>query len=937
MTSSPSNNTFRKNVIFSILQRPTNPWNLSGLGEGNAIDENLYFNAAEAPGFDTISVTSNPRFLDPSSDNYAFAPDSPALAMGIAQLPWASMGVKGFTQTSASTYELENFWGALLDPGTVDPGTGFVLATSQVNNTASTSSLEGQEQQEGLMFVQGDVAPGQIVVAVVDGKDVPCQLNHRVNWPDGSLRTATAVWAMPSIPAGQTKDVVWTRRNGTWTAQDTPKHTSTTAITSKVALEYAFTSWRGRNASNTLTVERGPKYFRSNDMLATSNAPWIERTMAGPVMTEWRVSDFARLGNNTLDPNFAAFLYIRAYGGTANNPARIAFVYRTAHGWTDGSVPADEQGIRVDMDLKVGNTVIRGKTLNTTGWSARDGFKGGFYASCGADGKMDWIDAASGTLMDQPSLVVRHDVSYGIKTKFFPPYDVNNPAYSASASIDFVPQGRGNLSFQQDDVGDNGNIPWHTSTNFAKALIAHARRPLSEVATQDRVARVTAWGIAGLGSIGYNRTTRKLHCYLPPARNPDVTGLGESIWNGTKPTATATDLNPYVKGRDAAHFPQVTWWTALTEGDTHFRDLAMAEATLPGMFEANGAGAYMTFRGLNVGGVSINGQLRAVGQAYKPMTTAYAIADMNDPNGKLAKALLDMQIDASKLIPFDEDTWRGSGTRHQTQGIYRFDSGNEPSYKVWMHLFGGMSTTYGAAITGYGPLETEAHWWMRLPVTRAGGNANDADYLMKPDPFQMANYYLIALSGPGPNGTSADRRAWSLGQWAGAPRLCDYGTDGQTVTFVEGGAPENGMIMTVTGIHNLSAEPPVVTDFSKQPTGLTRGTPYYAVQCSGMSCKLATSPGGTPVNFNTGGAVIRGMIARANVNGVNTPTPLGTVTGSGIASYFTQGMVTLDLYQHYLAPSDSRVRLARNSLKVYKDADTVQGGYDVRGKTTVPY
>ena len=936
MTSSPSNNTFRKNVIFSILQRPTNPWNLSGLGEGNAIDENLYFNAAEAPGFDTISVTSNPRFLDPSSDNYAFAPDSPALPMGIAQLPWAAMGVKGFTQTSAATYELENFWGALLDPGTVDPGTGFVLATSQVNNTASTSSIEGQEQQEGLMFVQGDVAPGQIVVAVVDGKDVLCQLNHRVTWPDGSLRTATAVWSMPSIPAGQTKDVVWTRRNGTWTAQDTPKHTATTAITSKVSLEYAFTSWRGRNASNVLTTERGPKYFRSNDMLAASNAQWIERTMAGPVMTEWRISDFARTATNTLDPHFAAFLYIRAYGGTANNPARIAFVYRTAHGWTDGAVPADEEGIRVDIDLKVGNTVVRGKTLNTTGWSARDGFKGGFFASCGPDGKMDWIDASTGKLMEQPALVVRHDVAYGMRTNFFPPYDVNNPAYSVSASIDYVPQGRGNLSFQQDDVGDNGNIPWHVSTNFAKAMIAHARRPISEVLTQDRVARVTAWGLAGLGSIGFNRTTRKLHCYLPQERNPNPVGLGDSIYNGTKPTATNGDLNPYIKGRDAAHFPQVTWWTALTEGDTHFRDLAMAEATLPGMFEAAGAGFYMTLNTMKIGHVSVHGQLRAVGQAYKPMIMASTIADMNDPNGQLAAALLTMQIDASRIIPPNEDSWRGSGTRQQTDKIYRFDSGNEPAYKIWMHMFSGMSTTYGYGITKDERLATEASWWMHMPTVMAGGYKNDDDILMKPDPFVIGTYSMIGMSGPGPNGTAADRRVWRLGQWSVIPRACNYSTDGQTVTFVAGGPPENGMLMTVTGVHSGN-EPPQVTDFSKQPTGLTRGTPYFAVQCSGMSCKLATTPGGTPVNFNTGGAVIRGMIAKAAVNGVTNVSAPGTVTGTGISSYFTQGMVTLDLYQHYIAPSDSRVRLARNNLKVYKDADTVQGGYDVRGKTTVPY
>ena len=120
---------------------------------------------------------------------------------------------------------------------------GFTLQTSRVENYDTIASWENQELTVGLMFAKGDVIPGQVVVAVVDGKDVPCQLNHQNLWPDGSLRTATAAWHMPSILSGQAKDVVWTRRNGTW--NNTPKHTATTAITGKVNLEYAFTVMEG--------------------------------------------------------------------------------------------------------------------------------------------------------------------------------------------------------------------------------------------------------------------------------------------------------------------------------------------------------------------------------------------------------------------------------------------------------------------------------------------------------------------------------------------------------------------------------------------------------------------------------------------------------------------------------------------------------------------
>jgi hypothetical protein len=929
----PDSTAFRRNVIYSIPNRAVNPWMLSGLGTGTLIDENVYYNAAKVTGYDSLSVVSDPRFLNRAADDFRFDPSSPALAIGVSQLNFDSMGVKGYTLTASTTYGLENFHGAVLSPGTVDPGTGFAVQASQVENIDSIASLEGQPNTVGLMFADGDVMPGQVIVGVVDGKDVPCQFNHRIYWPNGSLRTTTAVWEMPAVAAGQKKEIVWTRRNGSW--NDTPKHTSTTAITGKVSLEYAFTSWKGRNAANTLTAERGPKYFRSADMLATGNTAWIERTMSGPVMTEWRTSIFAKLANSTTDPNFACLLYVRAWGGTANNPTRIQFLFRTMHGWTDSSVPADEQGLRCSMDLKIGSTTIRGSSLGTAGWADRDGFKGGFYASCGADGKMDWINASNATLSTLPKLVVRHDFAYCVKTYFFPPFDVNNPEYSPSASIDYAPQTRGNLIFQQDGTGDFGHIPWHVSTQFTKAMIAHARRGASEVDVQDRVARVTAWGLGAVGNIGFDKTTRKLHCFLPPERNPNPAGIGPSVYNNTKPTITAGDLNPYIKGRDSAHFPQVTYWTALTEGDTHMRDLCMAEATIPPLFEPAAYGFYGTLMGMKFGHSSHSGQTRSVGQTYRPMLCASILADPQDPNGQLAQALLDMQLDVVKIVPASQDAWRG-GTTLQDNHMLHPPSGNEPNYKMWMHLFAAKALTYAAPLLQNPKVTEQAHWWMWLPIVISGGYKNDSDYLMKPDPFQASLYTHLVMSGPGPNAVATDRQAWRIGQWPGSPRAVDYLPDGQTITAIGGIPMQNGMIITITGIH-ASGEPPEVSDFSKQPSGLTRGVPYYAIQSSGQSCKLSLTPGGnTPVTFNTGGATIRGMVARSLVNGVTGLTAVGTVTGTGPGSYFVQHMVALAIYRHTLAKTDARVQLARNALQVYKDADTQQPRYDIRGKTTVP-
>jgi hypothetical protein len=78
------------------------------------------------------------------------------------------------------------------------------------------------------------------------------------------------------------------------------------------------------------------------------------------------------------------------------------------------------------------------------------------------------------------------------------------------------------------------------------------------------------------------------------------------------------------------------------------------------------------------------------------------------------------------------------------------------------------------------------------------------------------------------------------------------------------------------------------------------------------------------------------MVARSLVNGVTGLTAIGTVTGTGPGSYFVQHMVALAIYRHTIAKTDARVQLARNALQVYKDADTQQPRYDIRGKTTVP-
>jgi hypothetical protein len=837
-------------------------------------------------------------------------------------------------------------------PAPVDPAGGTLLFSTTVENGDTVPTWANQELSAGQAFAKGDVPDGTSLTATIDGAAIPLQVSNRVFWTDGSLKHAQVRMVVPaSIPVGGTKTLSWRRVSGPWTAHDAPLHTAPSAVTSRVALEWAFTSWTGRTVAGVLTAQRGPKYFRSADMLGAGNAAWIETVMAGRLVTEWRATAMAAKADGSADANLGAFLYARAWRGTANSPARIEFVFRSMFGWSDGAIPADEQGVQASIDLKVNGTVVRGASLAspTAGWANRDSYVGGFYASPGPTGRMDWYDVATDSFVTPPVLVYRQNTAYGVATRFFPPYDTNNPSYAAQAAPTFAPQGRGILNPDQDEVGDNANLSWTTSLPFCWAMVAHARRPVAEAVSQSQLARVNAWGMAALGGHAFNRTTRKIICYLPPARNPNPTVLGASVWSGARPSGpTDKNLNAYIRNQDAAHFPQVAWWTYLTEGDQHMLDLVYAEATLPGAFSDPAFGFFTTLitragPNLQVGGIVKSGQVRGVAHGVRPIVNAMAIGNPADPHHQLVTAMWNHWHEVIPEQVYEQDRWRTTiwpnpdGRNFTDVRTLPYSSSQEPETKVWMHAFGLHALAYGHGITENPRVREWAEWWAHTPTVLAGGWHDDDVYLMKPDPAQIDEYYHITDSA-GTGATNQDRRIWAYHiQWGGGPHRVTFTTDNQTIDF---GTPlfphftvANGQVVTITGVHKFD-EPATVIDMTKIPAGLVRGQVYYTVQASGTTAKLSTTLNGPPVTFDAGGAAISGHLSHNSVFGapghvMRTAANVST----GATAYFIQIMFALDMYQHYCAPTDARVRLARQKLKALKVARG--GGYDLRGLSAV--
>lgn len=858
------------------------------------------------------------------------------------------------------------------------------LFQAQFANGDTVASWADQEMAFGESFAKGDVPPGNRIRAVIDEIPIPCQVSNRRFWSDGSLKVADIRVLIPPIPAGGTKTVIWQRVTGNWTAHDAPLHAAPSAVTSKVSLEYSFPTWKGRNASNILTEERGPKVFRSSEMLSPANSAWIDTVTTGPICSEWRASDLAVTGalvsefttefNSdfagaaaTKDQNFGALLYVRAWGGTANNPKRIQFVYRTVQGWSTNT-PADEQGIRVDINLRVNGTTVRGAAVGTPGWSAVNTWKGGFLVSCGTEGTMDWYDVATSSFITPPKVIYRRNIEYGIKTKFIPPFDVTNPAFPLTAgTTGYTPGRRGPLREKQDDVADHAMLGWTTSKPMAWIIAAYARGTPAQVLGHQRYTRAAALGMGAMTSIALHRTTRKIISYLPPSKQTNETALGASIYGTGKPAQAEIGLRwanggtqAEISGLDPNHFPQMAFWPAYDFGEQFMLDLAYTEATLPGLFEDPAYGFYGTssIAGVAVpyGGISYKGQIRGASHCGRPIGNALGLGNPADPHWQMVRDYAVHWIEMVKRAAVESDEWRGGLNRtdgRRFQDLKLLVPNNEPTYKIWMHTLGLGAMAYSYGISEHGSMKDAAEYFAHAPTVMAGGYHNDAGdeyYLMKPDAVEAVTYNQLAMDGMtsgrypnttgSPNSAVEYRRYWRFGQWREAVQSCIFKADGVTIEFP--GAPYgattmlNGMLITVSAPRG--GEPMWVSNSAAMPPlGLTPGTVYYTVQSSGLTSKISLTRNGPPVTFATTNGVDQpGFLVRAAVGGVHPAKPGSAGIPGNANSYLVQIKSALDMVQHYVAPADPRILLARKNLATIKSTSTTPNEWDERGKTIVP-
>ncbi len=99
---------FRRNVVFNRSSKVALIWAYNDVEKATQFERNLYFcpSATEVhfpgglalaqwqeAGRDRESIIDDPRFVDPTHDNYALRPDSPAFSLGFEAIDVSKIGL----------------------------------------------------------------------------------------------------------------------------------------------------------------------------------------------------------------------------------------------------------------------------------------------------------------------------------------------------------------------------------------------------------------------------------------------------------------------------------------------------------------------------------------------------------------------------------------------------------------------------------------------------------------------------------------------------------------------------------------------------------------------------------------------------------------------------------------------------------------------------
>jgi hypothetical protein len=455
----------------------------------------------------------------------------------------------------------------------------------------------------GQVFARGDYKPGEALVGkLADGSIVPLQVDVKARHADGSVRHAVISAVLLRLKAGAPQPMSLVKGHVPAGAPAGGQ-----AITASSLLKAGF------SASVSATIN-GERYTASADRLLARQpaATWL----AGPIVREWEVEAPLANAQGVVHPHLAAHFAIRWYPGAGK--ARVDVTVENDWAYEPGP-----QNFTYDAEVSVGGKTVYTKAslvhLHHARWR-----------------KLFWWGAA-------PSLHVRHDSQYLIRTLALPNYDrsvVVDPGSLAALQTQWSgtriePMGVGLAMPAMPTTGGRPDIGLLPAWAAMYLLSMDPRAGLATFGTAD---------LAGSWSVHYRdkRTGRPVSLLDYPymtvlgrpsdTRNP-ATGKFEAFPACTAPRACDTPNK-----HDLPHQPSLAYLPYLLTGDYYYLEELQFWAMYD-VFSSNPG-----YR-QNIKGLLQPEQVRGQAWALRTLGEAAYITPDDDPLKRHFVQLLDNNLD----------------------------------------------------------------------------------------------------------------------------------------------------------------------------------------------------------------------------------------------------------------------------------------------------
>lgn len=820
---------------------------------------------------------------------------------------------------------------AMLFSGAGSGGGGGVTTLTLLNTSGSTQQIGYCTQIFGLAFKKGDIPAGQAPIFTTTSGATICPFSvtvQRATWLDGSLKHAGFILRTPVTIAGSASLPITVSSGGSWPSNSSRTTADYTAggldlnvfMTGIEALSGDWTS----NLGQGITAANSDSYkyldgdagrmdvIRASARQSAANHGQIEgywfvtalNNSAGAlagirhycrIAQPWdgvaspapcsRTLSALKTRNSVTQirdivsemPAAATFSWV---SGTTFNCTQSYENGQLCRLTTTGTLPAGlslntSYFIRVlsgsqiafttdSRDVGSDTAALITPTTSGTGTHTVTVYPqiahSGSIVTNEVDGRASYIQG-NGSQAADSSLLVQRDAAYGCRTKTLPPYDIasytadSNPTYTynvatAGPVLRYLGQSGERL--------DIGILPaWHVRHIFTQALV------------DERAVRVLGLIMAHMNFCVRDFTTKSI-----PVCNNGVPGTGAN-YSGmpaknttyTGPTAP-TNLNQQTQGwsgSDWSHMPGLAFYPYWLTAEPIYMQLVTEDANYSffanyagsGTAQANsttcsiGAERNATINGTSRAGIfSGDNGTRLAAWKIRDTGAAAILPNTHPENASYAAYFNDIMTDTYGGLADYITMLTTYSSYITTNGIWA-EAGDQlfGVTAVWMNGYYADAHAFYAGLSESSSALTMAGYVCKWPA-----------HIYTTWGLWVIPYYkaLIRTGGTDTWAYITSDAQFGIAGWTAS-------WDGPTDVLTLTGAPADGYALANGDkfILNGNVQSPI-------PGGLAGFTPYYAVNVSGSTFKLATTPGGSAINLTDTGATVIFYGIPANVPGTST-------------------------------------------------------------------